>query len=107
MRALLVPTLSLAALWALSCGAPARDAMNLAPDASLSSRVMAVPGLVDPLQALPRFRLGWAGELDKLLVAAVVLVLFDIAWRNRYEATRRPLVEGRLLDKQMLEGRQA
>jgi len=37
-------------------------------------------------------------------LAALILVGFDIAWRNRYSATRRPLVEGARL-KNLVEGR--
>jgi hypothetical protein len=49
-----------------------------------------------------------AGTLAFMLagfgLAAVLLVLFDVVWRNRYRATRKPLVEGRIGRRRIAEG---
>ncbi len=37
-------------------------------------------------------------------LAALVLVLFDVAWRGRYVATREPLVRKRLAGRHVMEG---
>jgi mono/diheme cytochrome c family protein len=42
--------------------------------------------------------------LTGLGLAALVLVLFDVIWRDRYVATREPLVRKRLVGRRVLEG---
>lgn len=43
--------------------------------------------------------------LGGFFLAAILLVLFDVIWSGRYRATRRPLLEQRLLGRRLMEER--